>query len=97
MIKISLMISTFTLVFMVSASAQHGRPDNTRLGDQPWWRTQNWCDERGVLSLCRDRNEQQRRRERLRDERPDNTRLGDQPRWRTQNWCDERGVLSLCR
>jgi hypothetical protein len=95
MIKISLMISTFTLVFMASASAQVGRPDNT--GDQPWWRTQNWCDAHGVLSLCRDRNEQQRRRERLRDERPDNTRLGDQPRWRTQNWCDERGVLSLCR
>src|SRR5258708_727915 len=64
------------------------------LGDQPSWRTQNWCDERGVLTLCRDRYEQQRRRERVRDERLDNTRLGDQPSWRTQNWCDERGVLT---
>jgi hypothetical protein len=61
MIKASLMISAFTLVFMVSASAQVGRPENTTLGDQPWWRTQNWCDERGVLSLCRDGNGQQRR------------------------------------
>jgi hypothetical protein len=32
MIKASMMISTFTLVFMVSASAQDGRSDNTRLG-----------------------------------------------------------------
>jgi hypothetical protein len=29
------------------------RGDNTVLGPQPWWRTQNWCDDRGVLFLCR--------------------------------------------
>ena len=29
------------------------RRDNTMLGPQPWWRTQNWCDDRGVLFLCR--------------------------------------------
>jgi hypothetical protein len=97
MVKASLMISAFTLVFMVSASAQDERPGRTILGDQPSWRTQNWCDERGVLFLCRDRYERQRRRERVRDERLDNTKLGDQPSWRTQNWCDERGVLFLCR
>jgi hypothetical protein len=93
--KVFLMISAFTLVFTVSASAQVRRPDNTTLGDQPSWRTQNWCDTNGVLSLCRDGNEQQRRRERVRDERP--ATLGDQPSWRTQNWCDTNGVLSLCR
>jgi len=26
---------------------------NTVLGPQPWWRTENWCDDRGVLFLCR--------------------------------------------
>jgi hypothetical protein len=125
MIKAFLMIPAFTLIFMVSASAQDGmrrddqrfmgqqqrrdryeqqrrrervgdeRRDNTILGDQ--WRTENWCDARGVLFLCRDRYEQQRRRERVRDERRDNTILGDQPLWRTENWCDARGVLFLCR
>jgi hypothetical protein len=29
------------------------RRDNTVLGQQPWWRTQNWCDADGVLFLCR--------------------------------------------
>ena len=29
------------------------RRDNVVLGDQPWWRTENWCDARGVLFLCR--------------------------------------------
>jgi hypothetical protein len=29
------------------------RRDNTMLGPQPWWRTQNWCDDNGVLFLCR--------------------------------------------
>jgi hypothetical protein len=23
------------------------------LGQQPWWRTENWCEDRGVLFLCR--------------------------------------------
>jgi hypothetical protein len=32
---------------------QYGNGDNTVLGEQPWWRTQNWCDARGVLFLCR--------------------------------------------
>jgi hypothetical protein len=27
--------------------------DNTVLGPQPWWRTQNWCDANGTLFLCR--------------------------------------------
>ena len=27
--------------------------DNTVLGPQPWWRTQNWCDANGTLYLCR--------------------------------------------
>ena len=75
MIKVLLTISAFTLIFMVSASAQGGmrrgdqrfmggqqrrseltpyeHRDNTMLGPQPWWRTQNWCDDRGVLFLCR--------------------------------------------
>ena len=89
MFKASLMVSGFTLVYMVSASAQVVRSDNTRLGDQPWWRTQNWClGTRGAISLC----------ERMRDERRDNTILGNQPWWRTQNWCvDARGVIFLCR
>jgi hypothetical protein len=28
--------------------------DESVLGPQPWWRTQNWClDARGVIFLCR--------------------------------------------
>jgi hypothetical protein len=27
--------------------------DDKISGYQPWWRTQNWCDARGVLFLCR--------------------------------------------
>ena len=27
--------------------------DNSVLGPQPWWRTQNWCDANGTLFLCR--------------------------------------------
>jgi hypothetical protein len=82
MIKDLLVISAFTLIVMVSASAQdgmrrgdqrlmgeqqrrdlyeqrrselmpYGRRDNNMLGSQPWWRTQNWCDDHGVLFLCR--------------------------------------------
>jgi hypothetical protein len=80
MIRVLLTISVFTLIFMVSASAQDGmrrghqrftgeqqrrdwyqqrrrehdeRRDNTVLGQQPWWRTQNWCGAGGVLFLCR--------------------------------------------
>ena len=29
------------------------RPDEPTLGPQPRWRTENWCDDRGVLFLCR--------------------------------------------
>src|ERR1700731_991315 len=30
------------------------RRDSTILGDQPWWRTQNWCvDAGGFIFLCR--------------------------------------------
>ena len=29
-----------------------GRDDSV-LGPQPWWRTQNWCDANGTLFLCR--------------------------------------------
>jgi hypothetical protein len=84
MIKAPLMISAFTVIFMVSASAQDGmRRDHRRFMGQ---------QQRG------DRYEQQqRRRERVRDERRDNTVLGVQPWWRTENWCDDRGVLFLCR
>jgi hypothetical protein len=33
---------------------QYGNRDTTVLGDQPWWRTQNWCvDARGTIFLCR--------------------------------------------
>ncbi len=78
MIKGLLTISAFTLIFMVSASAQDGigkrrnttsgeqqrrdlygqqqrreRDERPVLGQQPWWRTENWCDDRGVLFLCR--------------------------------------------
>jgi hypothetical protein len=83
MIRALLMISAFTLIFMVSASAQDGigkRRIFTTSGEQ------------------QRRYEQQRRREEmLGDERRDNTMLGPQPWWRTQNWCDDRGVLFLCR
>jgi hypothetical protein len=83
MSKALLMISAFTLIFMVSASAQ----DGMRRGDQRFMGQQQ----------RRDRYEQQRRRE-VRDERRDNTILGDQPWWRTENWCvDARGVIFLCR
>jgi hypothetical protein len=34
-------------------SERDERRDNTVLGQQPWWRTQNWCDAGGVLFLCR--------------------------------------------
>jgi hypothetical protein len=83
MIKVLLTISAFTLIFMVSASAQ----DGVRRGDQRFVGEQQ----------RRDRYEPQRRREQMRDERRDNTVLGDQPWWRTENWCDDRGVLFLCR
>ena len=29
------------------------RPGDTTLGPQPWWRTENWCDDRGFLFLFR--------------------------------------------
>ncbi len=32
---------------------QYNNRDSTVLGEQPWWRTQNWCDDRGFLYLCR--------------------------------------------
>ena len=79
MIKGLLTISAFTLIFIVSASAQDGigkrrnfttsgeqqrrdlygqqqrreRDERPVLGQQPRWRTQNWCDADGVLFLCR--------------------------------------------
>jgi hypothetical protein len=82
MIKGLLTISAFTLIFMVSASAQDGigkRRNFTTSGEQQ----------------RRDLYGQQQRR--ARDERRDNTVLGQQPWWRTQNWCDADGVLFLCR
>jgi hypothetical protein len=83
MIRVLLMISAFTLIFMVSASAQDGISKGrifTTSGEQQ-----------------RRYEQQHRREEMLGDERRDNTMLGPQPRWRTQNWCDDRGVLFLCR
>jgi hypothetical protein len=79
MIKALMMISAFTLVSLVSASAQDSigkrrnfttsgeqqrrdfyeqqrrreRDERPVLGQQPWWRTQNWCDADGILFLCR--------------------------------------------
>jgi hypothetical protein len=82
MIKDLLMISAFTLIFMVSASAQ----DSMRRGDQRLMGEQQ----------SRDLYEQ-RRSGIMPYERRDNTVLGPQPWWRTQNWCDDRGVLFLCR
>jgi hypothetical protein len=84
MIKDLLMISAFTLIFMVSASAQDGMRrggDRRLMGEQQ----------------RRDFYERQRRSELMPYERRDNTMLGPQPWWRTQNWCDDRGVLFLCR
>jgi hypothetical protein len=83
MIKALSTISVFTLIFMVSASAQEGlrRSDQRYMGEQQ----------------RRDLYQQQRRRDYMRAERPDDTTLGPQPWWRTENWCDDRGVLFLCR
>jgi hypothetical protein len=83
MIKVLLTISAFTLIFMVSASAQ----DGLRRGDQRFMGEQQ----------RRDLYQQQRRSELMPYERRDDTILGPQPWWRTQNWCDDRGVLFLCR
>jgi hypothetical protein len=84
MTKPFLMISAFTLIFMVSASAQ----DGVRRGDQRFMGQQQ----------RRDRYVQPRRREPMRAERRDNTILGAQPWWRTENWCvDARGGIFLCR
>jgi hypothetical protein len=83
MSKAFLMISAFTLILMVPASAQ----DGMRRGDQRIMGQQQ----------RRDRYEQQRRREQVRDESRDTTILGDQPWWRTENWCEARGVIFLCR
>jgi hypothetical protein len=75
------MVSAFTLIFAMSASAQEG----LRRGDQRFMGQQQRHD------LC----EQQRRRELA--EGRDNTVLGPQPWSRTQNWCDVNGALVLCR
>jgi len=83
MIKVLLTISAFTLIFMVSASAQ----DGLRRGDQRFMGEQQ----------RHDLYQQQRRSELMPYGRRDNTMLGPQPWWRTQNWCDDRGVLFLCR
>jgi hypothetical protein len=83
MIKVLLTISAFTLIFMVSASAQ----DGLRRGNQRFMGEQQ----------RHDLYQQQRRSELMPYERRDNTMLGPQPWWRTQNWCDDRGVLFLCR
>ncbi len=83
MIKLLSTISAFTLIFMVSASAQEGlrRSDQRYMGEPQ----------------RRDLYQQQRRRDYLRAERPGDTTLGPQPWWRTENWCDDRGFLFLCR
>jgi hypothetical protein len=82
MTKAILMISAFTLIFMVPASAQ----DGMRRGDQRFMAQQQ----------RRDRYVQPRRREQTRDERRDTT-LGAQPWSRTENWCvDARGGIVLC-
>ena len=82
MIKLLSTISAFTLILVVSASAQVGmrRGDQHLMGEQQ----------------RRDLYEQ-RRSEPMPYERRDNTMLGPQPWWRTQNWCDDRGFLYLCR
>jgi hypothetical protein len=82
MIKNVLIVSAFTLVFAVSASAQEG----SRRGNQRFMGQQQ----------RHDIYEQQRRRELMLEGR-DNTVLGPQPWWRTQNWCDANGYLYLCR
>ena len=82
MIKVLLTITAFTLIFVVSASAQ----DGTRRGDQRFMAEQQ----------RRDFYEPQRRRERLRDERRDNMMLGDQPWWRTENWWSTRAAFFSC-
>ena len=76
------MVFAFTLIFAVSASAQHG----LRRGDQRLMGQQQ----------RHDLYAQQRRRELMLEGR-DNTVLGPQPWWRTQNWCDANGTLFLCR
>ena len=82
MIRNGLMVSAFTLIFAVSASAQ----DSLRRGGQRFMGQQQ----------RHDLYEQQRRRE-LTLEARDNSVLGSQPWWRTQNWCDANGTLHLCR
>ena len=82
MIKNVLIVSAFTLVFAVSASAQEG----SRRGNQRFMGQQQ----------RHDIYEQQRRRELMLEGR-DNTVLGPQPWWRTQNWSDANGYLYLCR
>jgi hypothetical protein len=82
MIRNGLMVSAFTLIFAVSASAQ----DGLRRGGQRFIGQQQ----------RHDLYEQQRRRELMREGR-DNSVLGPQPWWRTQNWCDANGTLSVCR
>jgi hypothetical protein len=91
MTKVFSMISAFTLIFMVSASAQNSmrRYDQRFIGQQ----------QRGDLyeqQRRRDLYEYERRRE-LTLEGRDNSVLGPQPWWRTQNWCDANGFLFLCR
>ena len=76
------MVSAFTLIFAVSASAQ----DGLRRGSQRFMGQQ----QRYHLY------EQQRRRGPIFEGR-DNSVLGPQPWWRTQNWCDANGTLFLCR
>jgi hypothetical protein len=83
MIKVFLMISALTLIFMVSASAQN----STRRYDQRFIGQQQ---RRYLYEL-------QRRRELMPAEGRDNAMLGPQPWWRTQNWCDANGFLFLCR
>jgi hypothetical protein len=82
MVRNGLMVSAFTLIFAVSASAQ----DGLRRGGQRFMGQQ----QRYHLY------EQQRRREPMLEGR-DNWVLGPQPWWRTQNWCDANGTLFLCR
>ena len=83
MIRNGLIVSAFTLIFAVSASAQNSmRRYDQRFIDQ---------------QQRRDLYEQQRRRELMTAEGRDNAMLGPQPWWRTQNWCDANGTLFLCR
>jgi hypothetical protein len=82
MIRNVLMVSAFTLIFAVSASAQ----DGLRRGGQRFMAQQK----------RHDLYEQQRRRDLVLEGRA-NSVLGPQPWWRTQNWCDANGTLFLCR